>query len=87
MPGQGSPVLLLREGEVVHSGQHGARLQAEWRFCHLIGWDFCLFVNLGPLQFKVLHSDFREIFTAMEELRGYKLNIDVSGKLSNLLQN
>ena len=29
-------------------------------------------------------QDFREIFIAMEELMGYKLNIDVSGKLSNI---
>ena len=29
-------------------------------------------------------SDIREIFVAMEELMGYKLNIDVSGKLSNI---
>ena len=26
-------------------------------------------------------QDFREIFLAMEELMGFKLNIDVSGKL------
>ena len=31
-------------------------------------------------------TDFKEIFTAMEELMGYKLNIDVSGKLSNIQQ-
>ena len=30
-------------------------------------------------------QDFREIFVAMEELMGYKLNIDVSGKLSNII--
>ena len=28
-------------------------------------------------------TDFKEIFTAMEQLMGYRLNIDVSGKLSN----